>query len=68
MNAEYENLPDDKDMREALNLLLEQERLQAQIGAENEKLDEQLTILMDEIKDKRKAALEISEKLYLTCS
>ena len=68
MNAEYENLPDDKYMREALNLLLEQERLQAQIGAENEKLDEQLTILMDEIKDKRKAALEISEKLYLTCS
>ena len=55
-------------MREALNLLLEQERQHSQIRAENEKLDEQLTILMEEIKDKRKAALEISEKLYLTCS
>lgn len=68
MKEEYENLPDDKDMREALNLLLEQERQHSQIRAENEKLDEQLTILMEEIKDKRKAALEISEKLYLTCS
>ncbi len=68
MKEEYDRLPDDKDMREACGLLVEQEREQTRISAENKKLDEELSAFMEEIKNRRKEAIEIAEKLYLTCS
>lgn len=68
VKEEYDRLPDDTDMRIALNDLVEKEHEQELLRADSKKLDEQLTVLMDDIKNKRKTALEIAEKLYLTCS
>lgn len=68
LKEEYDRLPDDTDMRAALRMLLEQERKQELLSSENLQLEEQLTALLNEIKEKKKIALEIAEKLYLTCS
>ena len=68
LEEEYKCLPDDTDMREALNSLMEQEREQEQLRIANRKLEEQLTAFLENIKNKKRAVLEIAEKLYLTCS
>ena len=47
---------------------MEQEREQEQLRIANRKLEEQLTAFLENIKNKKRAVLEIAEKLYLTCS
>lgn len=68
LKDEYDTLPNDIDMREALKLLLEQERKHELLNSENIKLNEQITSFMEELKEKKKNAIKISERLYLNCS
>ena len=68
LKEEYDRLPDDTDLRVALRQLLEQEREADQLRLENKELEEKLTAFMEQIKEKRKAAIAIAEKLYLNCS
>ena len=68
LKEEYDRLPDDTDLRVALRQLLEQEREADKLRLENKELEEKLTAFMEEIKEKRKAAIAIAEKLYLNCS
>ena len=68
LKEEYDRLPDDTDLRVALRQLLEQEREADKLRLENKELEEKLTAFMEQIKEKRKAAIAIAEKLYLNCS
>ena len=68
LDNELEKLPKDADMREAFKLLSSKEHEQDLVNNEVTRLDEQLTSLAEEIKEQKKMALEISEKLYLACS
>ena len=55
-------------MREAFKLLSEKEHELDREKGEVARVDQQLTSLAEEIKEQKRTALEISEKLYLTCS
>lgn len=68
LKAEYDCFPTDVDMREALKLLLDQERKQELLHEESEKLNEQLKTFLEELSEKKKAAIAIAEKLYLNCT
>ena len=66
--GEYDALPGDTDLREAMKLLLAEEQKYELLRSENEKTGEQLTAFLEEIKEKKKGAIEIAEKLYLNCT
>ena len=68
LRQEYENLPKDTDMREALQMMRAEERACEQIRRESDKLEERIRELIEILKEKKKKALEIAEALYLTCS
>ncbi len=68
LRQEYENLPKDTDMREALQMMRAEERACEQIRRESDRLEEQIRELIENVKEKKKKALEIAESLYLTCS
>ena len=68
LRKEYENLPKDTDMREALRMLQAEERECEQLKRESDKLECQIRELVEILKEKKKKALEIAEALYLTCS
>ena len=68
LSDEYKKHPNDVDMREAFRMLQDEERSYEILKKENELLDEKLTAFMEEIKGKRKAAIDIAEKLYLNCT
>ena len=68
LRKEYENLPKDTDMREALRMLQAEERECEQLRRESDKLECQIRELVEILKEKKKKALEIAEALYLTCS
>ena len=65
---EYNRLPDDTDMREAVRLLVEQEHRQEMSQKELADVEKKLGKFMEIIKEKRKMAIDIAEKLYLTCT
>ena len=56
-----------RDRRNAVKILLEEERKYEILHEENDKLGEELSIFLEELKQKKKAVLEIAEKLYLHC-
>ena len=68
LRREYENLPKDTDMREALQMMRAEERACEQIRSESDKLEERIRELIEILKEKKKKALEIADSLYLTCS
>ena len=65
LKSEYDALPGDTDLREAMKLLLAEEQKYELLRSENEKTGEQLAAFLEEIKEKKKGAIEIAEKLYL---
>lgn len=68
LQKEYDTFPEDDKMRTALRQLQAEERKQELLQAENDQLGEELTAFMEQIKELKRAAVEIAEKLYLTCS
>ena len=68
LDREYEQFPDDKDIRAAWNLLVQEERNQQQLQVENEKTGRKLQEFLEEIKEKRTIVTEIAGKLYLNCN
>lgn len=68
LKREYEAIPKDIDMREALQMVLAEEREYEQLKRESEKLEEQIHELVEVLKEKKKSALEIAQAVYLTCS
>ncbi len=68
LKKEYDALPEDSRMREVLRQLLAEERKQELMKAEADRLGEELTAFMEKIKELKKKAVEIADRLYLTCS
>ncbi|MGN0733781.1 MAG: TIGR02680 family protein [Emergencia sp.] len=68
LKEEYDNLPKDTDMREALQMLQSEERNCEQLRYEGERIDRQLRELMEVLREKKEKALEIAKSLYLTCT
>ena len=68
LKSEFDQFPADTHMRNAVKNLLEEERKYEILHEENDKLGEELSIFLEKLKQKKKAVLEIAEKLYLHCS
>ena len=68
LSEEYSNLPEDEDMREAYLMLDDAIRTVERLKAEGDALSQQLQELTEDIRDIRKAALVIADKLGLSCS
>ncbi|MDY4970143.1 MAG: TIGR02680 family protein [Lachnospiraceae bacterium] len=68
LDAEYEAFPKDGDLREAYRMIEDAERYARRMKDEGLRLEEQFRELSDILKEKKKNALKIAEKLYLTCS
>ena len=68
LGQEYDHFPKDTDMRVSLQMLLAEERECSQLKREGERLEQQIREIVEDLKEKKKKALEISEALYLTCS
>ena len=68
LEREYEALPGDSDMREAMNLLSQEERKHSNLKSETDELSRKLSDFIEKIKDKKNAAAEIAAKLYLDCN
>lgn len=68
LDNEYSNLPDDIDMREALRLSITEERNLEVLQKEYQEVSERLEEVIEQIKVKRNAAIEIAKKLYLDCT
>ena len=68
LDAEYEAFPKDGDLREAYRMMEDAGRHAQRMKEEGIRLEEQFRELADILKEKKKAALKIAEKLYLTCS
>ena len=68
LKQEYDALPKDTDMREALQKMRAEERACEQVKEESDKLEAQIRELLEILKEKKKKALEIADSLYLTCS
>ena len=54
LRQEYENLPKDTDMREALQMMRAEERACEQIRRESDKLEERIRELLEILKEKKK--------------
>lgn len=57
LKSEYDALPGDTDLREAMKLLLAEEQKYELLRSENEKTGEQLTAFLEEIKEKKRVRL-----------
>ena len=68
LETEYQAFPGDEDLREAWKMLTEAEAEQKRLQQEAERLENQLLELKKEIQEKKKDALVIADRLYLTCS
>ncbi len=68
LKREYENLPKDTDMREALRMMQAEKRVWDQVKAESNKFENQIGELSETLKEIKKKVLKIAESLYLTCS
>lgn len=68
LKKEYETLPTDLDMREALRMLKEQENELKLLKNESDKLEEALKEVIEVFKAQKKEVLVIAETLYLECS
>ena len=68
LEEEYGSFPTDDDLREALLLLLKEQREDERLREEGLRIDAVLLELTEKLKQLKKEALEIADKLYLTCS
>ena len=68
LEKEYEGLPGDEDLREAWHMLQEALRQVERLKAEGRLLDDQWQEITAKLQAMKKEALQIAERLYLTCS
>lgn len=68
LEKEYHELPDDHAVRDAFRELKAAEREAERLQSEGLRLEEKLKGLTAKIREKKKEALFIAERLYLTCS
>lgn len=68
LQQEYNNLPDDKESRQTCqkmeNIIREIERIEQ----EKRRLEEKISILRENLREKKEGAYEIAKKLYLDCT
>lgn len=65
---EYDAFPGDVDLREAQRMLQDGRNMAEQMNAEGVRLEAQLREMAELLRERKKEALKISEKLYLPCS
>ena len=68
LEQEYHTLPKDEDLREAHRMLQEERREEKRLREEAFRLDGELRELGEKLKELKRQALQIADKLYLTCS
>lgn len=68
LQKEYHELPDDHALRDVFLELKAAEREAERIQSEGLRLEEKLKVLTAQIREKKKEALSIAERLYLNCS
>ena len=68
LQEEYEDLPEDTDMREAWKMLSEARRTVERMREEGSRLERELMEVGEALKELKRKAAEIAQKLYLTCS
>lgn len=68
LQEEYENLPGDTDMREAWKMLSEARRTTERMREEGARLERELMEVGEALRELKRQAAEIAQKLYLTCS
>ncbi len=68
LQEEYESLPEDTDMREAWKMLSEAMRAVERMREEGARLERELMEVGEALKELKRQAAEIAQKLYLTCS
>ncbi len=68
LDREYETLPGDGDLRTAWNLLQEARRLTDRLREEGRALEQQLKAMTIQLNDMQREAMQIAEKLCLTCT
>lgn len=68
LSREYEAFPADEDLREAFHMLQDVQREEERLKKEGLRLDAQIQEITEKLKELRREALQIADKLYLTCS
>ena len=68
LQEEYGNLPDDTDMREAWRMLTDARRTVERMREEGARLEKELLEASEALKELRRQAAEIAQRLYLTCN
>ena len=65
---EYESFPGDADLREAYRMMEEAARLAAQMKEEGLRMEGKLREMSEKLKEMKKEAIQIADRLYLSCS
>ena len=68
LEKEYQGLPGDTDLREAARMLSDARRTVERMKEEGARLEEELLKVHESLKELKRQAVEIAQKLYLTCS
>ncbi|MBB5266254.1 uncharacterized protein (TIGR02680 family) [Catenibacillus scindens] len=68
LQEEYESLPEDTDMREAWKMLSEARRAVERMREEGQRLEKELMEVGEKLRELKRQAAEIAQRLYLTCS
>ena len=68
LRSEYEAFPGDEDLREACRMLAGAQQAAERMKEEGNRLEEELQEMTEKLKTMKKEAVQIAEKLYLTCS
>ncbi len=67
LGEEYAALPSDEDLRTAYRMLLDAQHEAEQLKKESGRLDAQIQDITEKLRELKKEALQIAEKLYLVC-
>ena len=68
LTKEYEAFPGDVDLKEAYRMMADAARYADRMKEEGLLMEEKLREMTEILREKKKEALQIAEKLYLTCS
>ena len=68
LTEEYDAFPSDVDLREAFRMMSDGRREAERMKAEGLKIEEQLREMSEALKQLKRKAIQIADKLYLTCS
>lgn len=68
LEQEYGNFPPDEDMKEAIRMLQKIEKELDRLNEEERELDTQLKELTEKLREWKKEALQIANRLYLSCN